>query len=154
MKSLSCFFPFHSRTLLFENGKVVDLAKRIVNKPLAKTLRSIAKNPDDFYTGSLAENVVKDIQDAGGIMTLDDLANYEVATRKVLVDKIKDWSLYTMGAPTGGPILTHILNILKGDFSIFCLHIFYCKWYFSYIININSILVGGKHESKICRKLF
>lgn len=102
------------RALLFENGKIVDLAKHIINKPLAKTLRSIANNPDEFYTGSLAENVVKDIQDAGGIMTLDDLANYEISTRKVLVDKIKDWSLYTMGSPTGGPILTHILNILKG----------------------------------------
>ena len=103
------------RALLFENGKLIDLAKHIINKPLAKTLRSIAENPQNFYTGSLAENVVKDIQDAGGIMTLDDLANYKVVNRKVIVDKVKDWSLYTMGAPTAGPILTHILNILKGE---------------------------------------
>jgi len=102
------------RALLFENGKLIDLARHIVNKPLAKTLRSIAENPENFYTGSLAENVVKDIQDAGGIMTLDDLANYKVVNRKVINDKVKDWSLYTMGAPTAGPILTHILNILKG----------------------------------------
>lgn len=102
------------RALLFENGRLIDLAKHIINKPLAKTLRSIAENPDNFYTGSLAENVVKDIQDAGGIMTLDDLANYKVSTRKALIDKVKDWSLYTLGAPTGGPILTHILDILKG----------------------------------------
>ena len=108
------FYYIDYRALLFENGKLIDLARHIVNKPLAKTLRSIAENPENFYTGSLAENVVKDIQDAGGIMTLDDLANYKVVNRKVINDKVKDWSLYTMGAPTAGPILTHILNILKG----------------------------------------
>ena len=102
------------RKLLFSSGSVLDLAQTLTNKPLANTLRKIATNPDDFYTGALAENIIKDIQDAGGIMTLDDLANYKVKNAKVITDDIGDLTLYTTTAPSAGPIVTHILNILKG----------------------------------------
>ena len=103
------------RKLLFENGKVIDLGQPIINKPLANTLRKIAQNPEDFYTGSLAENIVKDVQDAGGIMTLDDLANYKVVNRKVLMDEYGGMTINTVPSPYAGPIVTHILNILKGN---------------------------------------
>ena len=37
----------------------------------------IAKNGvDEFYSGETAKNLVNDIQNAGGIITLDDLKNY------------------------------------------------------------------------------
>ena len=68
-----------------------------------------------MYTGSLAEDIVKDVQEAGGIITLDDLANYKVVRRKPIMDEIGDLTLYTMSAPTAGPIVVHILNILKGE---------------------------------------
>ena len=66
---------------------------------------------------------MKDIQDAGGIITLDDLANYKVVKRKVLADEIGDLTLYTMPVPSGGPVVTYILNILKGK--IVCSTAFY-----------------------------
>ena len=53
-------------------------------------------------------------KDAGGILTLDDLANYKVIKRKVLVDEIGDLKIYTLPIPTGGPVVTEIINILKG----------------------------------------
>jgi len=102
------------KKLLYDNGVLKELGVPIVNIPLANTLKKIAENPDNFYTGSLAENVVKDIQDAGGIITLDDLANYKVINRNVLSDEYGDMMLHTMPSPTAGPILTHILNILRG----------------------------------------
>ena len=44
---------------------------------LGYTLMEIAKNGvDEFYTGETAKNLVNDIQNAGGIITLDDLKNY------------------------------------------------------------------------------
>ena len=113
------------RKLLFENGKVIDLGQPIINKPLANTLRKIAQNPEDFYTGSLAENIVKDVQDAGGIMTLDDLVNYKVVNRKVLMDEYGDMTINTVPSPYAGPIVTHILNILKGNYNKNC---FKCKF--------------------------
>ncbi|XP_065664152.1 glutathione hydrolase 1 proenzyme [Hydra vulgaris] len=100
--------------LLTVDGSIKEVGQNITNKQLANTLRMIAKNPEDFYTGPLAENIVKDIRDAGGIITLDDLANYKVIQRKALVNELGDLILYTTSAPTGGPIVAHILNILKG----------------------------------------
>ena len=101
--------------MLTVDGIIKEVGQNITNKLLANTLRKIAKNPEDFYTGSLAENIVKDIRDAGGIITLDDLANYKVIQRKALSSELGDLNLYTTSAPTGGPIVTHILNILKGN---------------------------------------
>ena len=105
---------FSPRKLLFRDGKIVELGTKIKNPALASTLKKIQVNPEDFYTGGLAEDIVKDIRDAGGILTLDDLANYKVIKRKVLVDEIGDLTIYTLPIPTGGPVVTEIINILKG----------------------------------------
>ena len=44
---------------------------------LGYTLMEIAKNGvDEFYSGQTAKNLVNDTQNAGGIITLDDLKNY------------------------------------------------------------------------------
>ena len=45
---------------------------------------------------------------------MDDLANYKVVPRKVLETDLGDYTLHTMPSPTGGPIVSHILNIIKG----------------------------------------
>ncbi len=99
---------------MFKNGKIVELGTIVKDPALASTLRRIQEKPEDFYTGALAEDIVKDIQDVGGIITLDDLANYKVVKRKVLVDEIGDLTMYTVPAPMGGPVVTQILNIIKG----------------------------------------
>ena len=99
---------------MFENGAVLDLGSTISDKALANTLRKIASDPNDFYNGSLAESIVQDIQSKGGIISLDDLANYKVVPRKVLETDLGDYTLHTMPSPTGGPIVSHILNIIKG----------------------------------------
>ena len=42
------------------------------------TLEKIAKKgAEEFYTGETAKNLVADISNAGGIITLNDLKNYE-----------------------------------------------------------------------------
>lgn len=102
------------RSLLFKNGKLVELGTVVRDPALASTLKRIQENPEDLYTGALAEDIVKDIQDVGGIITLDDLANYKVVKRKVLTDEIGDLSMYTVPAPMGGSAVTQILNIVKG----------------------------------------
>ena len=53
-------------------------------------------------------------------MTLDDLANYKVANRKVLMDEYGDMTINTVPSPYAGPIVTHILNILKGNYNKNC----------------------------------
>ena len=96
---------------------MAELGTMIKDSALASTLKKIQENPEHFYTGPLAEDIVNDIHAVGGIITLDDLANYKVVKRKVLVDEIGDLTMYTLPAPTGGPAVTQILNIIKGRYN-------------------------------------
>jgi gamma-glutamyltranspeptidase len=90
-----------------------DIMKRL---KLARTLEIIAEQGvDAFYKGELTDKIVKEIQDRGGIITKEDLAEYEVDFREALSIDINDrFTAYTTYAPTSGPILTFILNILQG----------------------------------------
>jgi gamma-glutamyltranspeptidase/glutathione hydrolase/leukotriene-C4 hydrolase len=95
----------------------------IMKRPkLAQTLEIIAtQGVDAFYQGELTDKIVKEIQDRGGIITKQDLADYEVDFQEALsIDINNSFTAYTTCAPTSGPILTFILNILQGN-QILCL---------------------------------
>ena len=110
-----CFY----RELFVKNPNTSALYKAgdIMKRPkLARTLEIIAEQGvDAFYTGELSDKIVKEIQDRGGIITKQDLLKYDVDFREALsVDINNTHTAYTTHAPTSGPILTFILNILQG----------------------------------------
>ena len=80
----------------------------------AKTLERIRDDPEGFYSGELAKDVVKDIQEKGGIITLDDLKNYRVKFRQPMNGSLGNYSWYSTPPPGSGVVLSFILNILKG----------------------------------------
>ena len=84
---------------------------------LAETLKTIADlGPDAFYNGSLSDKIVKEIQDQGGIITRQDLADYDVDLQEALsIDLNNSMTAYTTQAPSSGPILAFILNLLQGN---------------------------------------
>ena len=85
---------------------------------LAKTLERIRNDPEDFYNGELAKDIVQDIQDGGGIFTLDDLENYKVKFRRPMNGTLGNYSWYSTPPPGSGVVLSFILNILKGKLAI------------------------------------
>lgn len=97
-----------------------DLSPRqkneIITDPIfAKTLTEISENPMSMYNGSLAREIVKDIQARGGIITEDDLKNFVLKKRKVLESSMtNDDILYNTSAPSSGSTMIMMLNILKG----------------------------------------
>ncbi|GFO36690.1 gamma-glutamyltranspeptidase 1 [Plakobranchus ocellatus] len=98
-----------------ENGDVKPVGSLIKLPKLAKTFQAISDDPTSFYKGRLAEDIVSDIQEAGGIITLKDLKNYKVKwTRPTMLTLPGDYKLYSIPAPGGGPILSYILSILAG----------------------------------------
>jgi gamma-glutamyltranspeptidase/glutathione hydrolase/leukotriene-C4 hydrolase len=83
----------------------------------AATLEIVAQDVEAFYTGKLADTIVKEIQDRGGIISKQDLRNYQVDFREALnISLNKSLTAYTTQAPSSGPLLTFIFNILQGNF--------------------------------------
>jgi gamma-glutamyltranspeptidase/glutathione hydrolase len=57
---------------------VLEEGDRIKRPGLAQTLRVIAdEGGSALYNGSLTQMFVDDIQELGGIITLEDMANYQ-----------------------------------------------------------------------------
>ena len=82
----------------------------------ARTLERIRDDSKSFYTGDLAKDIVKDIQDGGGIITLEDLKNYKTAVRRPLSSKMGNYTWFTNPPPGSGAVSSLILNILKGNY--------------------------------------
>lgn len=81
---------------------------------LAATLKRIAKNGrDEFYKGETAKKLVNYLQSKGGIITLEDLAQYEAKWRDPLTFTYKDLNIISMPPPSSGGItLAQILKMI------------------------------------------
>ncbi|NLL35934.1 MAG: gamma-glutamyltransferase [Fretibacterium sp.] len=91
-------------------------AGTILKQPeLAKTFRLLAEGgPDAFYTGPMAEAIVKAVNDSGGAMSLADLASYKVLVQKPVTGTYRGYSIYsTPPASSGGTHIVQILNIME-----------------------------------------
>ncbi|XP_028269896.1 gamma-glutamyltransferase 5a [Parambassis ranga] len=94
---------------LLKTGDIVKFEK------LADTLEMIANHgPNAFYTGKIAEDLIRDIQEAGGTLTLQDLAEYSVTVSDAWAVPLGAYQMYIPPPPAGGIILSLILNIMKG----------------------------------------
>ncbi|WP_181369016.1 gamma-glutamyltransferase [Flavobacterium pallidum] len=102
-----------SGTLLAKAWKSGDTIKY---PALAKTLERILKNGrDEFYKGETAKSIVAFIQKSGGIITMEDLARYEVKWRKPVTFDYKKLKITSMSPPSSGGItLAQIMKMISG----------------------------------------
>lgn len=72
---------------------------------LAKSLERIRDHGrDGFYKGETAEMLVNYVQKSGGIITKEDLSNYEAKWRNAIEFKYKDLKIIAMSPPSSGGI--------------------------------------------------
>ena len=111
--SLRAFFL---RELLLHNATSLKAVGDIVkNTKYANSLRKVAQNYDAINNGSLTESFLKDLNEAGGNMTKEDLQNYTVLVKDTVKNSLGGGlTLHTTPLPGGGSVLTHILNIAEG----------------------------------------
>ena len=100
--------------IFLTKGEVPEPDQVIRQKDLAKTLEILAKQGSDgFYRGELAQRLVKGVQAAGGIWTLQDLADYRVVERTPIKGQYRDMRITSAAPPSsGGVVLMIMLNIL------------------------------------------
>ena len=75
---------------------------------LANTLKRISKNGrDEFYKGETAKKLAAFLQEEGGYITEEDLANYEAVWREPVVFNYKDLRIISMSPPSSGGVTMH-----------------------------------------------
>ena len=92
-----------------------ELGDHIVNDKIVKALEAIiAEGRDGFYKGEVAEAIVESVNKAGGIMTMEDLANYEIQILEPVKGTYRGYEVISSPLPSsGGTHLIQILNILE-----------------------------------------
>jgi gamma-glutamyltranspeptidase/glutathione hydrolase len=82
---------------------------------LADTLQLLAQEGvAGFYQGKMARRLVSGVNEAGGIWSLEDLAQYRIVERKPLTGSYRGLKITSASPPSsGGVALLTLLNILK-----------------------------------------
>jgi gamma-glutamyltranspeptidase/glutathione hydrolase len=89
-----------------------DLFKQ---KDLEKTLKIISKHGrSGFYSGKIADLIVKEMNKGNGIISSSDLEEYSSKYRDPVIGTYKDYKIMSMGPPSsGGVLLINMLNMLE-----------------------------------------
>jgi len=107
-------FP-ESHRVFQRNGDYYKPGEIFRQPDLARTLERIAEHPDDFYHGALARELAAAMQKGGGLITVDDLAHYEVKEREPVRGTYRGYEVISAPPPSsGGTVLIELLNILEG----------------------------------------
>ena len=98
-----------------EDKSLYKAGEILVQNDLASTLRQLSEfGPDAFYKGEIAKLIVKEMERNGGLITLEDLSNYQIAERKPLNGQYKDYKIVSMPpSSSGGTHLIQMLNMLE-----------------------------------------
>jgi gamma-glutamyltranspeptidase/glutathione hydrolase len=109
-------WPASAKIFLKADGSGLSAGDRLVQTDLADTLQSIARDgPDAFYRGPIAWKIAAAVQAAGGVMTVDDLKDYQAIERAPVRGSYRGYDIVSMPPPSSGGVeLIEMLNILEG----------------------------------------
>ncbi len=96
------------------DGSHLELGDRVVLSELAQSLQLIAeKGIDVLYRGELGAKITAEIQANQGLLTAEDLANYQAIERSPTMINFGDWEIATNPAPAvGGTCLAAMLLLM------------------------------------------
>lgn len=94
------------------NGVNYSPGEILLQPELAHSLQLIEKHGSNgFYKGATAQKISKAVINAGGVMTMDDLANYKVIERKPVSGSYRGYEVVSMPPPSSGGV--HIVQMLN-----------------------------------------
>uniref|UniRef100_A0A3P9H611 Glutathione hydrolase n=1 Tax=Oryzias latipes TaxID=8090 RepID=A0A3P9H611_ORYLA len=98
------------------NKNNVSLGKEEILKfpKLAETMETIAKQgADAFYNGMIGQDLIQDIKNAGGTLSMEDLRSFKVQVENAWTVPLGNIRMHIPPPPSGGPLLAFILGIMK-----------------------------------------
>jgi gamma-glutamyltranspeptidase/glutathione hydrolase len=107
-------FPETERVQL-EGGQVPPLGWKLVQSELGQTHEVIAaQGAEAFRSGPIAEAIVKTVREAGGVLSLEDLAGYRTVWRQPVRGTYRGYEVLSMPPPSSGGVhLVQMLNTLE-----------------------------------------
>ena len=107
-------FP-DSKRIFQRDGQLYKEGETFRQPELARTLQRIATDPDDFYRGKMAHELIDELKKGGALLTLDDLAQYTVVERTPVTGSFHNYTVISAPPPSsGGIVLLSALNVLEG----------------------------------------
>ena len=100
--------------IFLNKGKPYQVGDKLIQKDLAKTLKLISdQGTKAFYTGDIAKQIVAASQQNGGILSMQDFANYYVEIMTPLRCTYQGYTVFSAPPPSsGGVALCEMLNII------------------------------------------
>ncbi|MGO1503033.1 MAG: gamma-glutamyltransferase, partial [Marinobacter sp.] len=108
-------WPATLETFYKEDGSAWQAGERFRQPELADTLQRIAdKGVKGFYEGETAQLIVDEMEKHGGLITQQDLGEYQPVVRNPVHGNYRGYDIYSMSPPSsGGTHIVQILNILE-----------------------------------------
>lgn len=121
-----------SGEVYLRDGEAPPIGSLMANRPLASTLRRLVAAEqqaldaggdrsaalgavrDLFYRGDIADAIVRFSQNAGGLLSNEDLAGFSARVEEPLSVDYRGYQVCKAGPWSQGPVLLQALNILEG----------------------------------------
>ena len=106
-----------ARPIFFPGGKLIQEGEVLRFHHLADTIDYLVhEGQDAFYKGEIARRVVKDSERLGGLLIMQDFAQYQVEVRKPIKFDYRDKTIITNPPPSlGGKLIQLFMSLLEND---------------------------------------
>ena len=102
LKAFNTIMPVFVKSSSWKEGDT------LVQTDLANTLKRIRDGgAEGFYKGETARLIVEEMKRGGGIISYQDLENYQAVSRPAHVFMYKGFKIVGMGMPSSGGVLVH-----------------------------------------------
>ena len=118
-----------SAAIFLPDGRVPEVGERFVQSDLGRTMRRLVAAEDSallggrqsglqaareaFYRGDIAREIAAFYQSQGGLLTVEDLADFGVQIEEPVRQRFHDYDIYTCGPWCQGPVLAQAAALLE-----------------------------------------